>query len=50
MCFNLIVRPSEDTVGSWGLGIDILHLLIHRGMDRIRLLIGYSLWIEEKVG
>jgi len=37
MDFNLIVKPSGDTVAIWEKRISILLQLIHKGMDRPRL-------------
>ena len=37
--FNLIVRPSRDTIVIWALGIGTPPWLIHKGMDRPRLTI-----------
>ena len=39
MVFNLIVKPSGGTVVTWELRIDIPLRLIHKGMDKLRLLI-----------
>ena len=39
MVFNLIVKPSEGTVATWKLRIDILLRFILKGMDRPKLLI-----------
>ena len=37
--FNLIVRPSRDTIVIWALGIGTPPWLIHKGVDRPRLTI-----------